>query len=119
MKLEGRRHRDTTQVKGFSPEIIHYVGGRYCSYSSRQNSHSHYGQGYESPTGSKTVSRCQEESMMNSGGPVQSRSDCTIKPIDGKIAHNMYRQSDYPIVSGKPVKAGREKGVHKYGIYNF
>jgi len=56
---------------------------------------------------------------MNSGGPVQSRSDCTIKPIDGKIAHNMYRQSDYPIVSGKPVKAGREKGVHKYGIYNF
>ena len=49
--------------------------------------------------------------MMNSGGPVQSHSGCAIKPIDGKTVQNMYRQSDYPIVSGKPVKAGREKGI--------
>ena len=111
MELEGRRHRDTTQVKGFSPEISPCVGGRYCSYSSRQNSHNQYGQGYVSPTGSKTVSRCQRESMVNSEEPVQSHSDCTIKPIDGKIAQNMYRQSDYPVVSKKPVKAGGEKGI--------
>ena len=48
---------------------------------------------------------------MNSGEPIQSRTDCTIKPIDGKIAQNMYRQSDYPILSGKPMKVGREKGI--------
>ncbi|MBA7643738.1 hypothetical protein ES703_51471 [subsurface metagenome] len=59
----------------------------------------------------KTVSRCQKESMMNSGEPIQSHSGCTIKPIDGKIEQNMYRQSDYPIVSGKPTKVGREKGI--------
>ena len=111
MKLEGRRHRDTTQVKGLSPEITRFVGGRYCSYSSRQNSHNRYWQGYESPTGSKTVSRCQKESMMNSGEPIQSHKDCTIKPIDGKITHNMYRQSDYHTVSEKPMKVGREKGI--------
>ena len=48
---------------------------------------------------------------MNSGEPIQSRTDCTIKPIDGKIAQNMYRQSDYPILSEKPMKVGREKGI--------
>lgn len=111
MKLEGRRHQGTTQVKGFSPEITRFVGGRYCSYSSRQNSHNQYWQGCASPTGSKVVSRCQKESMMNSGEPIQSHSGCTIKPIDGKIAHNMYRQLGYPILSRKPMKVGREKGI--------
>ena len=57
------------------------------------------------------TARYYRELSMNSGEPIQSHPDCTIKPIDGKIAHNMYRQSDYPILSEKPVKAGREKGI--------
>jgi len=48
---------------------------------------------------------------MNSGEPVVSYPDCSIKSIDGKIAQVSYRQSDYPIVSMKPVKAGGEKGI--------
>ena len=57
------------------------------------------------------TARYKEELMMNSGEPVQSRADSTIKPIDGKIAEDMCRQSDYPIVSGKPAKTGGEKGI--------
>jgi len=68
-------------------------------------------QGSKSPAGSKMTARYHKELSMNSGEPIQSHSGCTIKPTGGKIAHNMYRQSDYPIVSGKPVKAGGEKGI--------
>ncbi len=57
------------------------------------------------------TARYKTELIMNSGEPVQSHSDCAIKPIEGKTAHNMYRQSDYPVVSVKPVKAGGEKGI--------
>lgn len=57
------------------------------------------------------TARYKEELMMNSGEPVQSRADSTIKPIDGKIAEVMCRQSDYPVVSGKPAKTGGEKGI--------
>jgi hypothetical protein len=49
---------------------------------------------------------------MNSGGPMYSLPECPDKPIDGKEGQDiMHRQSDYSIVSGKPVKAGGEKGV--------
>jgi len=111
MKLGGGKYRAVAKANIISPEINHHFGGRYRSFGSRQNSHDRHKQGYESPTGSKMTARYYKELSMNSGEPVQSHSDCTIKPIDGKIAHNMYRQSDYPIVSGKPVKAGREKGI--------
>ena len=57
------------------------------------------------------TARYKMELIMNSGEPVQSHADCTVKPIKGKIAHNMYRQSDYPVLSVKPVKAGGEKGI--------
>ncbi len=111
MKLEERRHRDTAKAKGMSPEITPCVGGRYRSFSSRQNSPSCYGQGWGSPTGSETVSRCQKKLSMNSGEPVASHPDCSIKPIDGKIEQVSCRQSDYPIVSVKPAKADGEKGI--------
>lgn len=88
MKLEGGRHRDTTQVKGLSPEIYHHVGGRYCSLSSRQNSCSRYKRECKSPTGSKTVSRCQRANM-NSGEPMYSLKECSIKPINGKIQQDI------------------------------
>jgi len=111
MKLEERRHRATAKAKGMSPEITRCVGGRYCSFSSRQNSPSCYGQGWGSPTGSETVSRCQKKLSMNSGEPVASHPDCSIKPIDGKIEQVSCRQSDYPIVSVKLAKASGEKGI--------
>ncbi len=49
---------------------------------------------------------------MNSGEPIHSLVECPDKPIDGKGGQEiMYRQSDYLIVSRKPVKAGGEKGI--------
>ncbi len=49
---------------------------------------------------------------MNSGEPPDSLGECPDKPIDGKGGQEIIqRQSDYPIVSEKPVKAGGEKGI--------
>jgi len=49
---------------------------------------------------------------MNSGEPTHSLVECPDKPINGKGGQEiMYRQSDYPIVSGKPMKVGGEKGI--------
>jgi len=43
---------------------------------------------------------------------VYSPLECGIKPIDGKIQQDIIHwQSDYSIVSVKPMKVGREKGV--------
>jgi hypothetical protein len=64
MELEGGRHRDTTQVKGLSPEIVHRVGGRCCSFSSRHNSYHRNWQGDKNPTGSETV--CAPRNVLNS-----------------------------------------------------
>ena len=111
MKLRGGKYRAVAKANIISPEINHHFGGRYRSFGSRQYSHNRYKQGCASPTGSKMTARYYKELSMNSGEPIQSHTDCTIKPIDGKIAQNMYRQSDYPILSGKPVKVGREKGI--------
>ena len=111
MALEGGRHRDTTQVKGLSPEITHRVGGRYRSFGSRQNSYTRNGQGSKSPTGSKTVSRCQRAGM-NSGEPMYSQRECSIKPMNGKIPQDIIHwQSDYSIVSKKSRNGGGEKGI--------
>jgi len=111
MKLRGGKYRAAAKANIISPEIFQQFGGRYLSYGSRQYPYSRTGQGCKSPTGSKMTARYYKELSMNSGEPIQSHTDCTIKPIDGKIAQNMYRQSDYPIVSVKPVKAGGEKGI--------
>ena len=108
----GRRiYRAVAKANIKSPEISYYPGGRYCSLGSRQNSCSRMVQGGKSPAGSEVTARYKEELMMNSGEPVQSRKDSHIKPIDGKIGEDMCRQSDYPIVSGKPAKTGGEKGI--------
>ena len=47
MKLECGRHRDTTKVKGLSPEIEYYVGSRYCFNSRRQNFYNRKGEDVE------------------------------------------------------------------------
>ena len=111
MALEGERHRDTTQVKVLSPEITYCVGGRSCSYSNRQNSYHRKWQGSKSPTGSKSVSRCQRTDV-NSGEPMYSQTECDTKPIDGKLPQNIIHwQSDYPIVSMKSLNGDGEKGI--------
>ena len=49
---------------------------------------------------------------MDSGEPAHSRREWRAKPMNGKERQNiMRRQSDYSIVSVKPVKAGGEKGI--------
>ena len=133
MKLEGGRHRDTTQVhpvrysqsngvnpvryplsngvKGLSPEIIPCVGGRRCSYSGRHNSYSRNGQGGKNPTGSETVSRCQSADM-NSGEPGYPQNESMRQQVPkDKELQKVSWQSDYPIVSVKSVKADGEKGI--------
>jgi len=114
MKLEGGRHRDTTQVKGLSPEITPCVGGLYCSYSSRQNSYSRKGQGDKSPTGSETVSRCQRTDV-NSGEPRYSQESMRQQVLKDKEPQKVSRQSDYPVVSMKQGNACGEKGIEGTG----
>lgn len=49
---------------------------------------------------------------MNSGEPTHSHNECCDKPINGKERQDIVRrQSDYPVISEKPVKAGGEKGI--------
>ena len=60
-EARGIGYRAATQVKGLSPEITHRVGGRCCSYSSRQNSYNRNRQDCKNPTGSETVARYQKD----------------------------------------------------------
>jgi RNA-directed DNA polymerase len=112
MKPEYGRHRVTTQVKGLSPEItivseadaVHYDAGRILDATK--------GEARQNPTGSETVTRCQMGSDMNSGEPMPSLIEFPDKPINGKEGEDIgHRQSDYSVVSTKPVKAGGEKGI--------
>ena len=49
---------------------------------------------------------------MDSGEPAHSHNECRDKPINGKERQEIVRrQSDYSVVSEKPVKAGGEKGI--------
>lgn len=111
MKLEGGRHRDTTQVKGLSPEIIHRVGGRYCSLSSRQNSYSRKLQGNKSPTGSETVSRCQRTDMNSGEREYSQDKNMQQQALTSKELQTVFTQSDQPVVSMKQVNTCREKGL--------
>ena len=49
---------------------------------------------------------------MDSGEPTYSHNECWAKPINGEARQDIVRrQSDYSVVSVKPVKAGGEKGI--------
>jgi len=49
---------------------------------------------------------------MNSGYPMYSQKECSIKPINGKKPQGIvHRKSDYSIVSKKPRNGGGEKGI--------
>ncbi len=111
MKLGGGRHRDTTQVKELSPEIIHRVGGRYCSFSIRQNSYSRNRQGDKSPTGSETVALYQKDMAGTWENRYIADRACDNKPINGKDAQTIYRWSDKPIVAMKFRNGNGAKGL--------
>ena len=56
---------------------------------------------------------------MNSGEPMYSLRECSIKPIDGKIRQDIVHwQSDYSVVSRKSRNGDGEKGiaVMRWGI---
>ena len=53
-----------------------------------------------------------EGTIMDSGEPTHSHKECRDKPMNGKERQEiMRRQSDYSVVSMKPVKVGGEKGI--------
>ena len=105
-------YRAATQVKGLSPEINHCVGGRYCSYGSRQNSYVRNRQGYKSPTGSKTVARYQRDNI----GTRETHSAlceraCNNKSTNGKLLQKVLWESDQRIVVMKRGNARGAKGL--------
>lgn len=101
-----------TQVKGLSSEITHRLGGRYCSFSRRQNSHNRKRQGYESPTESKTVARYQKDSAgTRETQSVLHNGVCDDKPIDSKSLHKTLWESDWCIVAKKQGNACGAKAL--------
>lgn len=101
-EARGMEYWATAQVKGLSFEIIIVSEIDVFHLYGRQCSHSHYGQGYANPTGSKTVARYQKDS----GGTGEShnvfskkdRGYGLYKIEEGKITQKTLWQSDKPIV---------------------
>ncbi len=110
-EAKGAGYRATTQVKGLSPEITYCVGGRYCSYSIRQNSYDREWQGCESPTGSETVALYQKDIAGTWENRCIPSRVCANKPINGKDAQTIYRWSDKPIVAMKFRNGNGAKGL--------
>ena len=111
-EAKGKGYRAATQVKGLSPEITHRVGGRYCSYGSRQNSYVRNGQGYKSPTGSKTVARYQRDSIgTRETHGVLCKRVRNNKSMNGKLFQKTLWESDQLIVVMKRGNACGAKGL--------
>jgi len=110
-EAKGAGYRATTQVKEWSPEIIQRVGGRYCSFSIRQNSCDRKWQGCESPTGSETVALYQKDIAGTWENRYIADRACDNKPINGKDAQMIYWWSDKPIVAMKFRNGNGAKGL--------
>ena len=110
-EAKGRGYRATTQVKELSPEITYSVGGRYCSYSRRQNSYSRKWRGSKSPTGSETVALYQKDIAGTWENRYIPNRVCDNKPVNGKDAQTIYRWSDKPIVARKFRNGNGAKGL--------
>ncbi|RKX93231.1 MAG: hypothetical protein DRP84_08810 [Spirochaetes bacterium] len=121
-EAKGKGYRAATKVKGLGPEINHYLGGQYGSYSSRQNSYVCNGQGYEIPTGSKTVARYQKDNIgtWEIHSVLQNRV-CDDKLINGKLLQETLWESDWCIVAKKQGNACGAKALAKglLGERNF
>ena len=109
-EAKGRGYRATTQVKELSPEIT-CVGGRYCSFSRRQNSYSHKWQGDKSPTGSETVALYQRDNAGTWENRYIPNMVCAYKPVNGKDAQKIYRWSDKSVVARKFRNGNGAKGL--------
>ena len=110
-EAKGRGYRATTQVKELSPEIIPCVGGRYCSYSIRQNSYDRKWQGCESPTGSETVALYQKDIAGTWENRYIPNRVWANKPVNGEDAQIIYRWSDKPVVAKKFRNGNGAKGL--------
>ena len=113
MKPEGGSCWATTQVKVLSPEI-HVVSEADTFQKVEGRSLIADRRGYENPTGSEAVARQQRDRVgtrETQSVPRRNVRVCDTKPIDGKVAQKMLWESDQPIVSRKPWKQGREKGL--------
>ena len=110
-EAKGRGYRATTQVKELSPEIIPCVGGRYCSYSIRQNSYDRKWQGCESPTGSETVALYQKYIAGTWENRYIPNRVWANKPVNGEDAQIIYRWSDKPVVAKKFRNGNGAKGL--------
>jgi len=111
-EAKGMGYWAATQVKGLSSEINHRVGGRYCSYSRRQNSHNRQWRGYESPTESETVARYQKDNVgTRETHGILHKGVRTNKPKKGKLFQKMSWESDQLIVVMKRGNARGAKGL--------
>jgi len=111
-EAKGRGYRATTQVKELNPEIVHRVGGRYCSWSIRQNSYSRKWQGDKSPTGSETVALYQKDITGTwENRYIPNKRVCDNKPVNGKDTQTIYRWSDKPVVARKFRNGNGAKGL--------
>jgi hypothetical protein len=110
-EAKGEGYRATTQVKELSPEINHRVGGRYCSFSRRQNSYSREWQGCASPTGSETVALYQKDIAGTWENQRIPDMVCENKPENGKYSQMKRWWSDKPIVARKFLNGNGAKGL--------
>ncbi len=110
-EAKGAGYRAITQVKEWSPEIIQRVGGRYCSFSIRQNSYNRKWQGSKSPTGSETVALYQKDIAGTWENRYIPDRVCDNKPVNGKDAQIIYRWSDKPVVAKKFRNGNGAKGL--------
>ena len=95
MKLEGRMYRAEAKANRLSPEIYHHFGSRYLSLGSRQHSYSRYGEDIRDQRGLRCWRDTKNGIDMNSGEPMYSHKECSIKPINGKIRQGIIHwQSD-------------------------
>ena len=112
MKLGGGKYRAVAKANRLSPEIYQRVGSRYRPLGSRQYSYNRNRQDCKNPAGSFDDGEIPQGADMNSGEPMYSQKECSIKSINDKIPQGIIHwQSDYSIVSKKSVKADGEKGI--------
>jgi len=110
-EARGMGYWAATQVKGLSPEITIISVADVVHLCGRQHSHNRYWQGYESPTGSKTVARYQ----MDSAGTWETRNSpiwvWATKPTEGKVSQMLLWESDQLIVAMKQGNSCGAKGL--------
>ncbi len=97
--------------EGIEPRNTCRVGGRYCSFSRRQNSHNRYWRDCASPTGSETVARYQMDNIGTWESHNAPERVWVAKSEEGKAMQMTLWQSDKPIVAMKSRNWDGAKGL--------